>query len=302
MQNQIDKGNGHYRQVELVYQPRQNYADVSSSSNFECGAGTDIRQASTVYEIDPNTGSGLSRKFNLGEFAEACENDDTFVAFQIRDMIQAVIANMEYDSLTTAVTLIGKNKTNGNYGVINGATKNSSGLFVSTLAEKISYEFLMQEYVGDIKLIGGSSDYMTYFQSNSGTVSFSTLIANSTEIKRAYAMLDPYFSTYFDTIFGANEILAFIPGQLQLLTYLRYRGSRGIRNIDTETYKQGVIIDPISGMAFDYVAQFNECDGGTWTLHVGLSHKLVAIPNDFYNSTDPLYQTNGVANFKIVNP
>ena len=72
-----------------------------------------------------------------------------------------------------------------------------------------------------------------------------------------------------------------------------------INQIDTETYKQTILLDPATGTPFDFVYK-NDC--GSITISLSLTFKLVALPNDMYSVGDRFEGVTQVNDWVIVNP
>jgi len=69
--------------------------------------------------------------------------------------------------------------------------------------------------------------------------------------------------------------------------------------VDDESYKQTVIIDPKTGIPFDFIWS-NNC--GKISIQVKLAFQFIGLPDDIYPSGDVLNGVTYVNKYRIVNP
>jgi hypothetical protein len=108
---------------------------------------------------------------------------------------------------------------------------------------------------------------------------------------------DPLASGLIDT--GSLLIGAMRPGALQPIWVNRFADENGIQAIDAGNYKAGVIVDPYTGIPFDYIANL---DCGTWNVQMGITFDVVAPPSDMFSSADRMDGVNWINRFRVVNP
>jgi hypothetical protein len=108
------------------------------------------------------------------------------------------------------------------------------------------------------------------------------------------------FSIGTDSIGDANGMAIYMPGSMQFADYNEYVGGFA-RPIGT--MERGTIPDPaIPGLKYDMRIIPNACTGSTsvesYDIIIGLHFDLWVAPNTMFQSTDRLYQVNGV--FKAI--
>jgi hypothetical protein len=295
LQKQIDEGNGHVRQVTLLYESRLLENAVSNSSVQSCTGGTKSCEDSYTYDIDTTLGSSYKFTYAQSDLINRCEDDATYFARQIMKMMDVIERKIGSDSWVQAVLGVGK-FVGGVSGPINAATKNSSGVYIGDLIQKIRYQFMLMGYSSAPVVFGGSEEFSNYFNAM-GAMCCNTAQGLDLGNLLAQQPVVPFFDYKANDKVGSNQMLAMAPGSYQLLTYNEYKGPRRVLN--TDVYQQGTVISPRSGLEFDYMASFS-C--GTWTVQLKLAHKLVTLPNDLFQSADRLSGITWSGTFKIVNP
>ena len=307
IQNQIDTKNGHYRQVEVVYQPRMTSTDTSSSAELNCNAGPTYGETSTVYNIDPATGASRRWSVSLDDLSPRCENDENYVARQLAMHLQALKRYMNNEAVSYISANFGKfpvQPTGSSTGQVNAArtqlltkTKNTtSGVFLDDFLSDVTYQYQLAEGWDRPIIIGGelSHKYMTALKSHCCATVNVDLQAMMNSDAQSYFFFEPKA----DSVIGAGEFAMIAPGGVQLIRYNAFRGASGIRVIDDQSIKKGTISDPETGLEFDYYAQL---DCNTWKFFLGLSYKYVDLPADLFFATDDLSQVNYIFNGKVSN-
>lgn len=303
IQNQIDTKNGHYRQVEVVYQPRMNDAGTSTSAELNCAAGPTYGETSTVYNIDPTTGASRRWSVSLDDLAPRCENDENYIARQLAMNLQALKRFMNEEAVNYIAFNFGKYSYNAG-STVNAArtlmttkTKNTStGVFLDDFLSDVTYQYQLAEGWDRPILIGGelSHKYMTALKSHCCATVNVDLQAMMNSDAQSYFFFEPKA----DTVFGTGEFAMIAPGGVQLIRYNAFRGASGIRVIDDQSIKKGTISDPETGLEFDYYAQL---DCNTWKFFLGLSYKYVDLPADLFFNDDDLAGVNYIFNGLVSN-
>ena len=298
LQRQIDAGNGHYRTVELRYQSRILESAVSTSTALSCSGGSQPCNDSQVYTV-PSAGSSYKWAQTLTALEAQCEDDESFFARQVSMAIDAVKRKMETTSWAQAVALVGKFASTGTTTPIVVQTKNlTTKQYIPDAVEAVRYQMFQNEYYGDVFAFGGGQTFYDYFSSVLGSVPNTYLGIDLVKMFGGKGIM-PFMSYRSAAAFGnTSDFLTVGKGALQLITFNEYRGANGIRVIDEPTTKYGVIQDPATGLNFDYFANL---DCGTWNFMVKLAHKLVALPNDLFQSGDRLDGVNWINQFRITN-
>jgi len=293
LQNQIDSKNGHYRQVEVVYQPRMTDS-TSVSATLNCAAGAEYGETSRVYNIDPNVGASRRWSIGLDDLAPRCENDETYIARQLAMQMQAIKRFMNQEAVTFIATNNGSFAANPGSTVPSGTqlvtkTKNTTtGVFLDDFLSDVVYQYQLAEAWDRPIIIGGElvQKYMTALKSHCCATVNVDLQAMMNSDAQSYFFFEPRIGAAQ----GNSNGFAFIaPGGVQMIRYNAFRGANGIRVIDDQSIKKGTISDPETGLEFDYYAQL---DCNQWKFFIGLSYKFVTLPSDVFFLNDQLRGVN----------
>ena len=303
LQNQIDTKNGHYRQVEVVYQPRMNDVGTTTSAELNCAAGPTYGETSTVYNINPAVGASRRWSVGLDDLAPRCENDENYIARQLAMNLQALKRFMNEEAVNYISTNFGKfaygagSTVDGTRSLMTTKTKNTTnGWFLDDYLSDVTYQYQLAEGWDRPIIIGGelSHKYMTALKSHCCATVNVDLQAMMNSDAQSYFFFEPKA----DSTFGAGEFAFLAPGGVQLIRYNAFRGANGIRVIDDQSIKKGTISDPETGLEFDYYAQL---DCNTWKFFLGLSYKYVDLPADLFFNDDDLAGVNYIFNGKVSN-
>lgn len=293
LQNQIDSKNGHYRQVEVVYQPRMTDA-TSVSATLNCAAGAEYGETSRVYNIDPNVGASRRWSIGLDDLAPRCENDETYIARQLAMQMQAIKRFMNQEAVTFIATNNGSFAANPGSTVPSGTqlvtkTRNTTtGVFLDDFLSDVVYQYQLAEAWDRPIIIGGElvQKYMTALKSHCCATVNVDLQAMMNSDAQSYFFFEPRIGAAQ----GNSNGFAFLaPGGVQMIRYNAFRGANGIRVIDDQSIKKGTISDPETGLEFDYYAQL---DCNQWKFFIGLSYKFVTLPSDVFFLNDQLRGVN----------
>jgi hypothetical protein len=302
-QNQLDQGDAHRRQVQLVYQPRLVTGSSSATVGNTCVGGNTPCNLSKTYEIDETQGSAIQFSLDLTTIQEKCEKDDTFLAKWIAQHMDLLVRDINARSATEVATLSGVNPDSGVDTPTNCATLASAACCsgkVTNLLEVVDWVFKEMEWDGNVFAVGGSFLWTSYWKSLS-LACCNDLGENLNAMMRASQIVPFYDRNMRTALTAANNFMAWIPGALQLITYNQHRGARGIVTVDDETHKRGVLAhpNPEIPLLFDYYAELS-CN--KWNFYLGLAHEVVGAPDDAFFATDRLSGVTGVHEFAIVNP
>lgn len=294
---QVDNGNGRKREIRAVYSPRLCKESVSDTRLTACDAGTKIGEISTTYEVDPDAGTFINGSLELRDLIDTCQNDEFYVANTISKMMDVVVRGMGDKALDEAAVLFGVHATTGNDTAVQVATQN--GVNISDdMVSKISYLLKISEYNDTTGwAIGGSFAFNRYYQSVGMACCTDALNFNPAMYDGRFGPM-PIFDKGVDAAWGENHVGLLVPGALQMLTYNDNRGGNDIGVLNQPTEQWGTIVDPVTGIEFDYSAKF---DCRVWTFSIGIAHQLVGMPSDMFYQCDQLNGTTGFWDFQIVN-
>jgi len=299
MQSQLAAGNGKIRQVQLRYQPRFNEDVVEDSAAQVCKTGEEAGDLCHTYDIDEDSGVRYAWKVTLTELVRRCEDNAGWWAQQVQKAMDVATRKMNRQVIQQIALNFGKfAATTTNSGGVNGpavvTTRKSGGDYDPAFFSAVKKEYKKMNYAGAPFIFGDNliDDIFTELQAmccaNDGMD-----ISRLAQIKPIVYMRDEQVETEI----GTNEFIGLVPGAAQLITYNQFEGSMNVYNDDT--YAQGTIIDPKTGIMWDYSTQF---DCGTVYGLIKLAFKPIFLPADVHHVGDKLSGVNWVNNFKVVNP
>lgn len=295
-QRQVDTRDGHYRQVEVVFQPRMVDSDTSSSADLSCTAGPTYGETSKVYNIDPSVGASRKFSFTLDELAPRCERDEDYIARQVAMHMQALKRTMSAEYIDFLAANFGNLGYNRGVQLTTKTKNTTTGVYLDDMLQDVTFEYQLAEGWDRPIILGGelSHKYFTAVQSSCCATLNIDLAAMQASDAQSYFFFDPLA----DSVFGAGEFAFVAPGATQMIRYNKFRGANGVRVIDDQALKQGVIVDPETGIEFDYFAQY---DCGAWKFWMGLAYKYIAMPDDLFLAQDKLSGVNYIFNGRVSN-
>lgn len=97
-------------------------------------------------------------------------------------------------------------------------------------------------------------------------------------------------------VLGTNHFISLDLGAVQLFTWNRFQGN--LREVSDQSYFQRVIIDPFTGIPWDFVGK-NDC--GVWSFQLMVHFLAAYAPDDSFQVGDEHFNVNGVQHFLINN-
>ena len=307
LQRQIDSGSGKIRKVELTYQPRFLDSEVTDDAVQSCAGGAEQGDLVEEYTIDPTDGKSVKWTITNANLVERCEGNDGWFEMQIIKHMEQIMRSMDKDLLANAALNFGKFSTtsfdhetgststwagqNVNPGQVR--TRKTNGDHDPRFLTQIKSEFRAMNANGTPVIIGDNLIDAFITELDAACCATSGLnLAELASIKPVIYMRDENV----EAALGVAEFIGMVPGAVQLLTFNEFRGEKNQLNDDT--YVQGTLVHPISGIMFDYLTKF---DCGVWTNQLKLAYKPVYLPGSLFQATDKLDGVNWLNNFKVVN-
>lgn len=94
-----------------------------------------------------------------------------------------------------------------------------------------------------------------------------------------------------------NPFLAWVPGSNVFISRPEYKGQfRYVSN----TMIRDTIVDPITGLVYDFEAQFSECKPIGWKWHLKLHYGLFQLPLDLYKDCDDGIHNRNKVNYNFL--
>ena len=302
-------GSGRTRTVRVVYAPRFLESEVRSDlTTFNCVSTTDIGDLSTTYDIDTDDGVMIDRRITLSTLQDKCNDDQFYVARTVNQLIDVATRKLATKIAQEAALLEGNFNTmtpvdvDGNLEV---QTKNTNNQFVNDALTSIDLAFEEMELpIGLRPILFGAKEWSEYWRNLKHGCCSDAQAINLGTFAEEFSLGFLYSKAIHKALnanvnSGTPVALGVLPGALQLLQFNEFDGERGIRMIDTETEKAGLITDPLTGITWDYYAKY---DCRVWSFVIKTAAQLVGMPNDMFCDGDDNNGLNGVFNLQIVNP
>lgn len=301
-------GGGRTRTVRVVYSPRYLTSETTNDlTSFNCVSTNDIGDLSTTYSINTDNGVMFDKRITLSDLEDKCQDDQFYVARTIRQIIDVCTRELARKVAVEAALLNGNwntmtQTTGGNLIV---QTKNAAGQFVNDALTSIDLAFEEMELPMNLRpIIFGAKEWSEYWKNLKHGCCSDAQAINLGTFAQEYSLgylysKDVHRALNANVNSGSPVALAVLPGALQLLQFNKYDGERGIRKIDTETEKAGLVTDPMTGITWDYYAKY-DCE--VWSFVIRTAAQLVGMPNDMFSPGDDNNGVNGVFNLQIVNP
>lgn len=292
LQTQLSPGAGKKRTVELIYQPR--FTDASSDSAvINCNGGNEYGDTSETYDIDITVGKSRTWTISPDQLAARCSSDAAWAAKQVQKHMDAIEHDIDIELAAFIAANLGEFYDTGATNV-NIQTLTSTNDYSSFAIGDIAYETERLQWGNRWVLIGDGliNKYMRAKEAG-------CCLRQGIDLKEFAAqnnfpfLRDPEVPT---ALGDADAFVALGAGSIQFIKYNAFDGE--LMRISDQSLKQGVIVNPNSGIMYDYLAKY---DCGQWHFQLKIAYIFAVLPQDAYHINDPLRGTNGINKFTVVN-
>lgn len=293
LQRAASPGGGKYRTVELVYQPR--FTDESSDSAvINCDGGAEYGDTSTTYQIDITVGKSRVWKITPDELAARCSSDTAWVSKQVQRHMDAIEHDIDQELAAFIAANLGSFYDNGGTNV-NVQTLTTTNDYSSFAIGDLAYEIERLQWGRPHVLIGDGLINKYMRAKEAGCCLRQGIDLKEFAMQNNFPFLrDPEVPT---ALGNANSFVAIGAGAIQFVTYNAFESD--LMKLSDTSIKQGVIVNPNSGITYDYLAKY---DCGHWNFQIKIAYIFATLPEDAYRINDPLRDTNGINKFTVVNP
>jgi hypothetical protein len=306
---------GRRREARVSYRPRRTATNTITTKTCGTGAGLTMLEDLVTVNSFVKTGNP-DLVFDNSYMQRLCGANDvppdmasrdwlaaaSFIGRELMSAMNGLRARLDSELLTAVSTQFGVNAATGNNGVVDiGVINGTTGAKVE-LGYQLFKRQLFTNRITTPPIIVGAGNFYSFNQSmgwgccNDGGTDWSQVAAQS-----GYYYFPDHFT---DTIIGANQLVVYAPGSLNLVTFNAnvgpYAGS-------TPTGEKFILADPlVDGLAYDVTVRYVDCNtsGGTydgsWVIDMGLTYGLYVIPSDAYAAGDILAGNNGVLRYRAV--
>ena len=310
IQQRMAPGNGKKREVELKYTPRLTESEVEENvDNPKCTATNKSGEFSQTYTM-PDENIGYSELLEIDDFTNWCGDNGTRFLQRVNaiaDVLERKVATQHAQEFALLAGTWGTNIfTTGNAaGNVNSsdeyvwATRYSDGKPDPEAMGNLSVA-RMKAGLNNVVGFGGTSAW-TYFNAlNIGCCSQDgmDLMEAMNRFGLSYAYDKRLEAALGNN--GVNKLMLYRLGSVVPLFYTNNQWKNGAAPIfQGGDYLHTGIFSPRTGMPMDLTIKDN-C--GALSISVAVSTKLIAVPNDQFQTNDPYFGRNGVAKVLISNP
>jgi len=301
LSQRVSSGGSKIRTVELTYQPRILQSEKFTNSSDYCTATTERGNTSTSYEIDTTQNVGFEQKFDVEKLKSACEDNEMWFMDQVGKMVAATDVAVNAKNASQANALLGG--WSSDVSGIPFVTLNGDILEVQTLVPSSTYEpfpstlqgiqsALSASSFGNSALVGGFQlhNYLELIR-NGCCTDYGLDIEG---IQADYGIASIYDRAVATTQGDNATAWAVANGALQVLYYNRWSG---LFEAQDANQSYGQIMGAL-GIPYDLVIKH---DCGVIQVTVTATTKLVALPDDMYQTGDHLDGVKGFAEINVVN-
>lgn len=298
----VSGGNAKIRTVELTYQPRTLYTDVATNASDYCSASTVRGNTSTQYEIDTTQNLKFEQSFDVEDMKSQCESNESWFADQIGKLVAVMDVAVNNKNASQANALLGGWSTDVTG--IPDVTLAGDILQVKTLRDGTTdqpYASTLQglqsagmaSNFGASTLVGGYQLHNYIAKIQEGCCTDYGLDIGAIQAKYNIASIQDRFVNVAQG--GANDTAWMVAnGALQVIYYNRWSGLFAAQD-SNQSYGQ---IMGALGIPYDLVVKH---DCGVISVSVIATTKLVALPDDMYQTGDHLDGVKGFAEVNVVN-
>ena len=293
----VSPGSAKIRTVDLTYQPRTLYTDAVSNETAYCAASTVRGNTSAPYEIDTTQNLFFEQSFDVEDMKSQCESNESWFSDQIGKLVAVMDVAVDNKNAAQASALLGGWSTD--VAGIPDVTLNGDILEVKTLRDGTTdepYSSTLQGLqsaasasgFGASTLVGG---YIMKIME--GCCTDYGLDIGAIQAKYNIASIQDRFVNVAQG--GANDTAWMIAnGALQVIYYNRWAG---LFESQDANQSYGQIMGAL-GIPYDLVIKH---DCGVISVTVTATTKLVALPDDMYQTGDHLDGVKGFAEVNVVN-
>lgn len=304
LEMRVAPGDAKVRTVQAIYQPRILPSEIDSNVTDYCTA-TDVRgTTSTEYTIDIDQNLFFNQKFTVDTLAYQCKSNEMWLQEQILKGVIALDNKVNVKNATQAAALLGgwSDDVSGiPYVTVTGTpsriqvrtqkTSSDTDPFMQTLqAVQSAAE---ASHFGQYITVGGFQLHNFMKLMEHGCCANNGLDVASLQSEFGFASLR---DRAVATAAGGNDYAwAVANGALQMLYWNRWAGL--FNQVDANA-SYGIINSPVTGIPYDLVVKH---DCGTIQVTITATTKLVALPDDMFQTGDHMEGVKGFAAIQVDN-
>lgn len=302
LKDMVTMGDSKVKTVQAIYQPRILSSEILANQSDYCSASTERGTTSASYTIDTTQNLKFEQSFDVDSLAAACRDNADWFNEQILRGVAALDSRVNQKNATQAAALLGGWSTDVSgipFATLSGDTlqvrtqKTSSDTDIFYQTQQVVTSAAEASHFGQFVTIGGFSLHNYMKMMEHGCCANSGLDVASLQAEYGFASVR---DRDVASAAGGNEFAwAVANGALQVIYYNRWQGLFEQRD-SNQSY--GVINSPITGMAYDLTVKH---DCGVISVSIVATTKLVALPDDMFQTGDHLDGVKGFAAIEVDN-
>lgn len=281
-QVQIGRPGGKNFGARVTYMPRGEKGDAVASANTLCSASVEPDPRESLVTIDQVV--SITRKLDEDEIAKLCESRAEHVAEFTMSLFNGVNAKLNEDLLTLQAAAFGNWQSTGLPAVQNFEVLNSDGSPKYFGISQLKSELRKSRSSARPMVIGSGN-----FELMADQVEIGCCNNAGIDLSMAGNQLAYFYDVETETVLGANQAVVLIPGAAQLVRFNKNSGDR--RRTVEGVYDKTTIVDPVTGVEWDYYLRYDECND-EWQLALELNYTLFNLPSDMFAAGSSLDGVN----------
>lgn len=297
LQEQLTR-NTQIREVQLTWIQRAQKNTVVPTAVRSCDAGEKQGTICDSYKIDKDAGSSKSFTIDPGIWTESCAPIGQWAGALIQDQMNAITGEMN----ERVITAIGANFGDFAEGSTEAGTPgpfatNTSTADIETslgLIQDVTFESENNGYCG-IPFVFGYGELYKYLKRVAAGCCADPLGVDLGQYAQQNGMVFIKDKTVEKQL-GENNFFVLDQGSAQLVYWNEFIGA--YREFNTGAETQGILIDPISRLPFDF---WQKVECGVWNMQLKLAWDVIFMPANTFQSGDEYEGVNGINHFVISN-
>ena len=291
---QLDPGNGKRKCVDLNYYRKLCETTINEAISDTCDSGNETQPYCDTIDIT-NELETDNMVFDEDNMRRICApngaTDEIWIANIINAQFDALLTY--WDKLVLQGLLAGLGAfMDGSVikaiQLFNTINNDAVGPRTRAIANMID-EFDQGAFNGKPNLIGA-----TELNKFVRMITYGTGNAAGQDVGALANEFNFFYDRFLEGVFGQDEFLMIAPGVSQLLTWNRYVGSyQKVSN----TFEHSTIVDPMTGIRFDYKMHYNDCTDHYY-IKLQQNWELFITPDDGDDSCADTFGVNGLWNYE----
>jgi hypothetical protein len=302
IQRLVAPGNGKLKNIQLVFQNRDAESTVETAIAKKCVSTNEDAEQSVTYTLDETQGVSSDCLIDITHLARATQSNPYYLAQQIQkrmDVCKRKMATLAVQALDGIKGSFASGELNVTSGVKSVKTKKTDGTLSTDLLEQTTFACMNAGYQGSPIMIGWGEAWQYFKRLNAGCCALDGVNVGDLYHQNELIMLgDRRITDVYPDTTHQGYYFTMEQGAIQPVWWNEFEGVDGINHIDESNYKQTVLVDPISGIPFDFILS-NNC--GKISIQTKLAIKFIGLPNNLFATGDVFNGVTFVNKFQIVN-